>query len=80
MRNIKRLFGAVVFFAVSVMASAQNDSILFEDNTHIRLWRECGISADNAADTQSLIQLHNRYCERKDCLRCRFGYYSMKKI
>lgn len=51
-----------------------------EDNTHIRLWRECGISADNAADTQSLIQLHNRYCERKDCLRCRFGYYSMKKI
>ena len=51
-----------------------------EDNTHIRLWRECGISADNAADTQSLIQLHNRYCERKDCLRCRFGYYSMKRI
>lgn len=35
MRNIKRLLGAVVFFAVSVMASAQNDSILFEDNTRI---------------------------------------------
>ena len=35
MRNIKRLLGAVGFFAVSVMASAQNDSILFEDNTRI---------------------------------------------
>lgn len=35
MRNIKRLLGAVIFFAVSVMASAQNDSILFEDNTRI---------------------------------------------
>ena len=50
-----------------------------EDNTHIRLWHECGITADNAADPQSLIQLHTRYCERKDCLRCRFGYHSMKQ-
>ena len=49
------------------------------DNTHIRLWHECGITADNAADSQSLIQLHTRYCERKDCLRCRFGYHSMKQ-
>ena len=50
-----------------------------EDNTHIRLWQECGITAENAADSQSLIQLHTRYCERKDCLRCRFGYHSMKR-
>ena len=50
-----------------------------EDNIHIRLWHECGITADNAADSQSLIQLHTRYCERKDCLRCRFGYHSMKQ-
>lgn len=50
-----------------------------EDNTHIRLWQECGIKAENAADTQALIQLHTRYCERKECLRCRFGYYSMKR-
>lgn len=49
-----------------------------EDNTHIRLWQECGITADNAADTQSLIQLHARYCERKDCLRCRFGYWELR--
>ena len=35
--------------------------------------------AINAADTQALIQLQHRYCERKDCLRCRFGYYSLKR-
>ena len=50
-----------------------------EDNTYIRLWRECGVEARNAADTQALIQLQHRYCERKDCLRCRFGYYSLKR-
>jgi hypothetical protein len=49
-----------------------------EDNTYIRLWKECGVSAENAADTQALIQLHSRYCERKECLRCRFGYYMLK--
>lgn len=50
-----------------------------EDNTYIRLWKECGVVARNAADTQALIQLQHRYCERKDCLRCRFGYYSLKR-
>ena len=50
-----------------------------EDNTYIRLWKECGVEAHNAADTQALIQLQHRYCERKDCLRCRFGYYSLKR-
>ena len=50
-----------------------------EDNTYIRLWKECGVEARNAADTQALIQLQHRYCERKDCLRCRFGYYSLKR-
>lgn len=49
-----------------------------EDNTYIRLWKECGVKAENAADTQALIQLHRRYCERKECLRCRFGYYLLR--
>lgn len=49
-----------------------------EDNTYIRMWKECGIEAHNAADTQALLQLQHRYCERKDCLRCRFGYYYLK--
>lgn len=54
------------------------ETLQAEDNTYIRLWAECGIKARGAADTQALIQLQHRYCERKDCLRCRFGYYFMK--
>lgn len=44
-----------------------------ENNNITRLWAECGIKADNAADSQALIQLKKQYCDRKDCLRCRFG-------
>ncbi len=49
-----------------------------EDNHIIRMWRECGLSVDNAGDSQALIQLKNNYCDRRDCLRCRFGYEYLK--
>ena len=45
-----------------------------ENNHIVRLWSQCGLKADNAADSQALIQLKKEYCDRKDCLRCRFGY------
>ena len=45
-----------------------------ENNTIIRDWVSAGIPCENAADTQALIQLHRNYCQRRDCLRCKFGY------
>ena len=45
-----------------------------EDNNIVRLWKRNGIDAVNAGDTQALIQLHTKYCNNKDCLRCRIGY------
>jgi len=45
-----------------------------ENNYIIRMWRECGLEVQTAGDSQALIQLKNEYCDRKDCLRCRFGY------
>ena len=50
-----------------------------EQNHIIRLWNECGIEVKSAADSQALIQLKNEYCDRKDCLRCRFGYEYLKQ-
>lgn len=50
------------------------DSLAPEDNTIVRLWQQVGLGARTAGDSQALIQLKNRYCDRKDCLRCRFGY------
>ncbi len=49
------------------------------ENNHItRMWREVGLPVDNAGDSQGLIQLKNEYCDKKDCLRCRFGYEYLK--
>ena len=63
-----------------IMARATQflESMPPEDNNIVRLWAECGLGAQNAADTQAIIQLQQHYCERRDCLRCRFGYYSLK--
>lgn len=44
-----------------------------EDNLVVRQWRLAGVNPESAADTQALMQLHRQYCERHDCLRCRFG-------
>lgn len=50
-----------------------------ESNRIIRQWDAAGIKCKNASDTQALIQLTHNYCERHDCLRCRFGYEFIKK-
>ena len=50
-----------------------------ENNYIIRNWRDCGLQVTNAADSQALIQLKRNYCEKKDCLRCRIGYYYLKR-
>ncbi len=54
------------------------EGIKAEDNHIIRMWREVGLDARNAADTQALVQLKREYCDRRDCLRCRFGYETLK--
>lgn len=55
------------------------ESLRPEDNAVTRRWRECGIEAATAADSQALIQLKSHYCDRRDCLRCRFGYEYLKR-
>ena len=49
-----------------------------ESNATVRAWQEAGITARHAADSQALLQLKQHYCDRKDCLRCRFGAYFMQ--
>ena len=50
-----------------------------ENNAIIRDWTSAGITCENAADTQALIQLHRNYCLRRDCLRCKFGYEYIRR-
>lgn len=49
-----------------------------ENNHIIRLWQQCGLVVENAGDSQALIQLKKDYCDKKECLRCRFGYEYLK--
>ena len=50
-----------------------------ENNYILRQWKACGLSVETAADSQALIQLKREYCDRKDCLRCRFAYEFLKQ-
>ena len=50
-----------------------------EQNFIVRQWQQCGVSVASAADSQALIQLKRVYCDRHDCLRCRFGYEYLKQ-
>lgn len=49
-----------------------------ENNAIVRMWRDCGLTAQTAGDSQALIQLKKEYCDRKECLRCRIGYEYLK--
>lgn len=55
------------------------ESLPAEDNHIVRMWQECGLDVHSAGDSQALIQLKKRYCDRRDCLRCRFGYEYLSK-
>lgn len=54
------------------------DELPAEDNYILRQWQSCGLKVSTAADSQALIQLKRQYCDRTDCLRCRFGYEYLK--
>ncbi len=49
-------------------------SLPAEDNFITRTWKSLGIAPRSAADSQALIHLKTRYCDRHDCLRCSWGY------
>ena len=50
-----------------------------ENNYITRMWKECGLEAEHAGDSQALIQLKKNYCDVRKCLFCRIGYEYFKK-
>jgi len=49
-----------------------------ESNHLIRKWASLGIRANNAMESQALLQLYNVYCKQKRCLDCQIGADSIK--
>jgi hypothetical protein len=44
-----------------------------ENNLIIREWKQLGMSAKSAFDSQALLQLKNEYCNNFNCLNCQMG-------
>lgn len=51
-----------------------------EKNSTLKGWEEIGIKADNAAQSQALLQLKKHYCDKRNCLNCLFGNKFIREI
>ena len=49
-----------------------------EKNAIIREWEKLSIKAENALESQALLELKNKYCNLKRCLSCSFGLKLLK--
>lgn len=45
-----------------------------ESNALVKEFEKGGITPENAADTQALIQLRKEYCDKRKCLYCQIGH------
>lgn len=50
-----------------------------ENNAVITHWRSLHVHTASAGNTQALLQLKERYCDKKQCLQCTIGNYLLKK-
>jgi len=49
------------------------EQIKAEENHILKHWKSLNITAENAAESQALIELFNSYCSQKKCLECSIG-------
>lgn len=64
---------------LTARASEMLETLKPENNYITRMWKECGLEAAHAGDSQALIQLKKNYCDPKKCLYCRIGFEYLKK-
>ncbi len=50
-----------------------------EKNAIIREWEKLSFKAENALESQALLELKSRYCNLKRCLDCAIGVHLLKK-
>jgi hypothetical protein len=54
------------------------ENIAAEQNGIIQKFKDFGITANSAFETQSLLQLKNEYCNKSKCLDCAIGIELLK--
>ena len=55
-------------------------SLKSEENSIVRRWREQGVTAACAGDSQALLHLNKSYCSNNKCLECQFAYIYIKSL
>lgn len=53
-------------------------SLPAEDNNITRAWKQRGVVAKDASESQALIQLLKNYCEPRNCLQCSVGHHLLR--
>ncbi len=51
-----------------------------EKNRIIHLFEKMNLSVQTATQSQGLLQLHNEYCVKKNCLHCSIGLNLLKRV
>jgi hypothetical protein len=51
-----------------------------EENSIVEKWQKLGVESRSSFESQALLQLKNKYCERKKCLNCQIGVKLVKSI
>ena len=51
-----------------------------ERNRIVERFRQSGMAARDAGESQALLYLHNTHCQKNRCLECRIGRYLLKGI
>ncbi len=49
-----------------------------EENSIVEKWGKLGVNSRSAFESQAILQLKNKYCERKKCLNCQIGVKLLK--
>ena len=66
------------------LGSAIHSKILIrikpENNRVVRTWKEIGLEADNAFESQAIIHLKTNYCDKHKCLNCQIGKSIMQQL
>lgn len=53
-------------------------SLPAERNALVKAWQSLGFKPKDAAASQALIHLRKEYCDKRECLRCRFGHIVLR--
>lgn len=65
MRNAMKITDRAISFLEQIAA---------ENNEIIKKWNKFGVIAQNAFESQALIELKNRYCMQRNCTQCMIGH------